>query len=74
MLDQNNFWSNVAKNKHKIYDLSDALRWALIYQVGGFFSDLDSLTISDLTKLKNVIGQTNKPNQSPHCAAGKVED
>ena len=42
------------------------------YQVGGFYSDLDSITIKDLTNLRNVIGTSSAPEPSPkHCAAGE---
>ena len=53
--------------------LSDSLRLALIYKTGGFYSDLDSVTIRDLSKYKNVIGATfrDKNATSPHLANGE---
>ena len=49
---------------------SDALRIALIYKVGGFYSDLDSLSLGDMSSLENVIGATNMRGQEPHLANG----
>jgi len=40
----------------KIEHQSDALRLALVFKYGGWYSDLDAVTIRDLSKFKNVIG------------------
>ena len=59
--------------RHSVYrdvHTSDALRVALIYKVGGFYSDLDSLSLGDLSSLENVIGATNMRVQEPHLANG----
>ena len=46
------------KSPHKVLHLSDTLRLAVVYKVGGLYSDLDSVTIKDLSNLKNVVGAT----------------
>ena len=33
------------RSEHKTTHLSDALRYALVYKQGGFYSDLDTVTI-----------------------------
>ena len=43
---------------------------ALIYKVGGFYSDLDTLSLGDLSSLENVIGATNMRGKEPHLANG----
>ena len=45
---------------YKTIHLSDLLRVALIYKVGGFYSDLDSVTLNNLRYMKNVVGSTLK--------------
>ena len=59
--------------KHSLFQAvhtSDALRMALIYKVGGFYSDLDTLSLGDLSSLENVIGATNMRGKEPHLANG----
>ena len=46
------------KSKFHITHQSDALRLALIFKYGGFYSDLDAITIRDLSNFHNVIGAT----------------
>ena len=46
-------------SQHKAIHLSDMLRLAIIYKNGGFYSDLDTVTIKDLSQFHNIIGQTN---------------
>ena len=60
-------------SQYRSVHLSDSLRLALIYKAGGFYSDLDSVTLRDLSKLKNVIGATfkDKNTLSPHLANGE---
>ena len=45
-----------ANSKYKATHQSDALRLALVYKYGGFYSDMDAVTIRDLSKFQNVIG------------------
>ena len=58
------------KSLFKSVHTSDALRIALIYKVGGFYSDLDTLTLGDLSGLENVIGATSMRGAEPHLANG----
>eukprot|EP00092_Neocalanus_flemingeri_P102797 GFUD01131504.1.p1 GENE.GFUD01131504.1~~GFUD01131504.1.p1 ORF type:complete len:381 (-),score=72.29 GFUD01131504.1:121-1263(-) len=63
-----------AKSQYKITHQSDALRLALIFKYGGFYSDLDAVTIHDLSKFKNVIGSTkinSKVGTLSHLANGE---
>ena len=64
---------SVRQSKFRHVHLSDALRLALIYKAGGFYSDLDTVTIRDLSQLHNVIGATYKDRNttSPHLANGE---
>ena len=64
---------SVRASKFRHVHLSDALRLALVYKAGGFYSDLDSVTIRDLRKHQNVIGATYKDGNttSPHLANGE---
>lgn len=45
------------ESHHQIHHLSDLLRMAIIYKHGGFYSDLDSITMKDLSSVRNTIGQ-----------------
>jgi len=70
---QSNIFSN---SKFKATHQSDALRLALIYKYGGFYSDMDAVTIRDLSNFQNVIGATTK-NAKPathfHLANGEFQ-
>ncbi|RNA42330.1 lactosylceramide 4-alpha-galactosyltransferase-like [Brachionus plicatilis] len=46
------------KSHYWIHDLSDAMRVALLYKYGGYYSDLDTITIRELTSLvqRNGLG------------------
>ena len=46
------------KSPHHVTHQSDAMRLALIFKYGGFYSDLDSVILSDLRQLRNVVGAT----------------
>ena len=62
------------KSEFKTTHQSDALRLALIFKYGGFYSDLDAVTIQELSKLKNVIGATkadSKVGTLSHLANGE---
>ena len=54
----------------KAVHMSDALRIALIFKVGGFYSDLDTMTLGDLSRLENVIGSTRMRGSGSHLANG----
>ena len=58
------------KSLFKAVHTSDALRMALIFKVGGFYSDLDTLTLGDLSRLENVIGATRMLGADTHLANG----
>jgi len=64
---------SLIKSQYKSVHVSDSLRLALIYKAGGFYSDLDSVTMRDLSQYKNVIGATfkDKNSVSPHLANGE---
>jgi len=51
------------ESKIKVNHQSDALRLALIFKYGGFYSDLDMVTIQDLSTFKNVIGGIRRNQQ-----------
>jgi len=61
-------------SKWPVTHLSDAVRLALVFKLGGFYSDLDSVTIRSLVHIKNSIGAT-KINTDPatkhHLANGE---
>ena len=40
--------------------LSDSLRFAVIYKYGGFYSDLDTVTIKDLSNFENVFASSKE--------------
>ena len=44
------------ESQFKVSHFSDALRMAMVYKYGGFYSDLDAVTIQDLSRFHNVIG------------------
>ena len=46
------------KSPHHVTHQSDAMRLALIFKYGGFYSDLDSVILGDLRQLRNVVGAT----------------
>ena len=64
---------SVRESRFRHVHLSDALRLALIYKAGGFYSDLDTVTLRDLSRHQNVIGATYKDGNtsSPHLANGE---
>ena len=64
--------ASIRESKFRQVHLSDALRLALIYKAGGFYSDLDTVTIRDLSGHQNVIGATYKDGNTtlPHLANG----
>ena len=39
------------RSEHKTTHLSDALRYALVYKQGGFYSDLDTVTIRSIASI-----------------------
>lgn len=64
------------KSKFKVTHQSDALRLALVFKYGGFYSDMDAVTIHDLSTFKNVIGATKinaKVDTSAHLANGEFQ-
>lgn len=46
----------VLKSRYWIHDISDSMRIALLYKYGGYYSDLDTITIRELTSLVNRNG------------------
>ena len=59
----------------KAVNLSDAIRIALIYKFGGWYSDLDVVFLKSISSLKNVIGSDEyieKENHPPDYLGGKV--
>ena len=64
---------SIRQSKFRHVHLSDALRLALIYKAGGFYSDLDTVTIRDLSQHRNVIGATFQDENTtiPHLANGE---
>jgi len=62
-----------AYSKFRATHQSDAFRLALIYKYGGFYIDLDTVTIRSLSQYKNIIGATkiNAKSETPaHLANG----
>ena len=65
-----------AKSKFKVTHQSDALRLALVFKYGGFYSDMDAVTIQDLSIFKNIIGATRinaKFGTLAHLANGEFQ-
>jgi len=62
------------KSKFYVTHQSDALRLAVIFKYGGFYSDMDAVTIRDLSNFRNVIGATKinaKNDTLAHLANGE---
>jgi len=61
-------------SKYLATHTSDAMRLALVFKYGGFYSDLDAIVLQDLTSLKNIIGATKVNDKSGtlhHLANGE---
>ena len=53
------------KSKWRVTHLSDSLRLAVVHKYGGFYSDLDTITINTLRTMRNVFGAIG-PNHLPN--------
>jgi len=66
----------LGRSKWKMTHYSDALRLGLLYKFGGFYSDLDAVTIRSLRGYKNVVGSTTKDAAATtrhHVANGELQ-
>jgi len=52
-------WKEFKNSPRQMMHLSDSLRSALLYKNGGFYSDMDAITLKDLSQYKTIFSVAN---------------